>query len=108
MTSDLPEIIEDFFASENADNAERLAACFTPQATVRDEGRTYSGRAAIKAWMTEAKAKYHHTATPSGAEVREGRTIVTATVAGAFPGSPVQLAHAFRLQDGRIASLEIG
>ena len=108
MRTELPEIIERYFANENADNIDALAACFRPGATVLDEGRTHHGRAAIRRWMAEAKAKYQHTVTPLGAETQGGRTVVTATVAGTFPGSPVQLAHAFQLQGGRIASLEIG
>ncbi|MDB5417770.1 MAG: hypothetical protein JWP50_1189 [Phenylobacterium sp.] len=54
--------------------------------------------------MAAAKAKYQHTATPLAVEVREGRTVVTPAVAGNFPGSPVDLAHAFRLKGGPIAS----
>jgi hypothetical protein len=33
--------------------------------------------------------------------------VVLARVAGDFPGSPVELQHAFRLDGGQIASLEI-
>jgi len=33
--------------------------------------------------------------------------VVLVRVAGDFPGSPVELQHAFRLDGGRIASLEI-
>ena len=108
MKPNLPEIIERFFACENAGNAEALAACFTATASVLDEARTHQGRDAIRQWMAEAKARYHHTATPLGAQARDGCTVVTAEVAGTFPGSPIQIAHAFRLRGGLIASLEIG
>ena len=108
MNSEIPEIIQRYFESETAANLEALAACFTPQATVLDEGRTYRGRAEIRQWMAEAKAKYQHSVTPLEAQARDGRTVVSATVAGNFAGSPVTLAHAFRLRGGRIAALEIG
>ena len=38
---------------------------------------------------------------------RDGATVVIARVAGDFPGSPVELQHAFRLDGGQIVSLEI-
>jgi ketosteroid isomerase-like protein len=108
MQPPLPDILKRYFAFENAGDAEGLAGCFTADATVLDEGRTFQGPAAIRQWMTDAKAKYHHTAEPLRLALQHGRTVVTATVAGDFPGSPVRLAHAFRLEDDRIASLEIG
>ena len=108
MKPDLPEIIETYFANENASNAGGLAACFTKDATVLDEGLTHQGPAAISQWMADAKAKYQHTVRPLTVDMRDGRVVVTATVTGNFPGSPVQLAHAFRLRGGRIAALEIG
>jgi hypothetical protein len=108
MKPDLPEIIATYFANDNAGNPAALAACFAKDATVLDEGPTHQGSAAIARWMAEAKAKYQHTATPLAVEVQGGRTVVTATVAGNFPGSPIDLAHAFRLKGGRIVSLEIG
>jgi len=37
----------------------------------------------------------------------DGATVVIARVAGDFPGSPVELQHAFRLDGGQIASLGI-
>ena len=107
MQPALPDILERYFASENAADVEALAACFTIDATVLDEGRTVQGPAAIKQWMADAKAKYQHSVRPLAVEARDGWTVVTAEVSGRFPGSPVRLAHAFRLDRGRIAALEI-
>lgn len=107
MKLDLPNIIERYFASDNASDLDGLAACFTADATVRDEGKTHRGTAAIKRWMGEAKAKYQHTTAPLSIEPRGGRTVVTAEVSGRFPGSPVRLAYDFDLDGDRIASLEI-
>ena len=77
-------------------------------ATVRDEGRTYGGLAAITEWTTETKKKYRHTVTPLAIAERDGRTILKAELAGEFPGSPITVGFSFALRDGRIASLEIG
>ncbi len=61
----------------------------------------------VKRWMKDAKAKYHHTAEPIAVSHHDGKTIVTARVAGAFPNSPLDLEHSFVVEDGRIVSLEI-
>ena len=39
---------------------------------------------------------------------RDGGTVVVGKVSGDFPGSPVDLEHAFKLNGDKIASLEIG
>lgn len=103
----LPRPIEIYFASDRARNAETLATCFAADAMVRDEGHTYEGLAAIKAWKVEASRKYEYTVEPLEAVQREGKTVVTARVAGNFPGSPVTLSFIFALEHDMIASLEI-
>ena len=96
-----------FFEAERAEDLEGLARCFGEGATVRDEGRVIQGPDAIKRWMKDAKAKYHHTAEPLAVSHRDGMTVVTARVAGAFPNSPLDLDHVFVVEGGTIASLEI-
>jgi protocatechuate 3,4-dioxygenase beta subunit len=108
MPPSLPDAIARFFEHENAADPAGLSAWFTADATVQDEGGTMQGGAAIERWMAEAKAKYQQTARPLSAEERDGWSVVTAEVAGQFPGSPIELAHAFRLDGGKIAHLKIG
>jgi hypothetical protein len=103
----LPQPVAAFFAAEHEDDVEALGRCFAADAEVRDEGRTMKGVAAIKRWHLAAKDKYHHTLVPIDVLERGGRTVVIATVAGDFPGSPVNLEHIFGLRGGKIASLEI-
>ena len=62
---------------------------------------------AIKAWKTAASAKYTYTSEPFALEQKDGEYIVTSRVTGDFPGSPVDLRFIFRLERGKIASLEI-
>jgi hypothetical protein len=99
--------IKIYFASENAHDVASLDRCFAADATVRDEGRTIKGIAAIKAWRSEAREKYHHTVEPLSVTARDGKTVVTTKVSGNFPGSPVNLDHVFELHGDRIVSLEI-
>jgi hypothetical protein len=102
----LPEPIAAYFAAEEHD-PDAVARCFTSQGVVRDEGHTHSGRAAIAAWKIAASAKYSYATRPLRAGQEDGRHIVTARVTGNFPGSPVELQFLFRLERGKIASLEI-
>jgi len=74
---------------------------------VKDEGHTYTGVMAIEQWKAESAAKYTYTSEPLALERRDGMTIVTSRLTGNFPGSPVDLRFFFRLERGRIASLEI-
>jgi hypothetical protein len=108
MPLHLPKPIEQFMSSEYAHDADAIAACFAPDATVKDEGRTRTGLSEIAAWRRETQAKYHHTVTPLAIAKRAGMTIVTTEMSGNFPGSPVTVDFVFQIKGDRIASLEIG
>ncbi|CAH0354200.1 nuclear transport factor 2 family protein [Aquabacterium sp. CECT 9606] len=104
----LPEPMAAYFAADRQ-NPEAIARCFTPQAIVKDEGRTHRGLEAIKAWKAAASAQYTYTSEPFAMEkTEEGALVVRSRVSGNFPGSPVDLQYRFRLERGLIASLEIG
>jgi hypothetical protein len=104
-TLTLPEPIAAYFAAEH--KPEALAHCFTAQAVMKDDGHTYTGINAIKAFMAAASAKYSATAVPFALDREDGLQVVRAQVTGNFPGSPVDLSYRFRLERGLIASLEI-
>ncbi|AVQ84903.1 MULTISPECIES: nuclear transport factor 2 family protein [unclassified Variovorax] len=101
----LPEPIAAYFAAEH--KPEALARCFTAQAVMKDDGHTYAGVDAIKAFIAEASAKYSATSMPFALEREDDFQIVRAKVTGNFPGSPIDLSYRFRLERGLIASLEI-
>lgn len=107
MTLKLTEPLSEYFAAANAHDQDRVAACFDADAVVRDEGRDIRGREAIRAWAETTSRKYHHRTDPSAVEEVAGGTVVTARVAGDFPGSPIDLRYRFKLAGGRIAGLEI-
>jgi hypothetical protein len=102
----LPEPIAAYFDADKRDG-EGVARCFTKQAVVKDEGQTHSGLTAIKAWKTQASAKYSYTSKPQALEHKDGRFVVTCRLVGNFPGSPIDLRYTFTLERGKIASLEI-
>ena len=106
-TLHLPEAIAGYIASANAHDTQAVAAWFTPDAVVKDEGRDRRGIAAITAWKEEVTRKYQPMTQTLGAETAGDTTVVTARVSGNFPGSPVELRYAFTLHGGKIARLEI-
>lgn len=101
----LPVPIAAYFAAEH--KPEALARCFTSRAVMKDDGNTYTGVDAIKAFMAEASARYSATSEPFALEREDGFQVVRAKVTGNFPGSPIVLSYRFRLERGLIASLEI-
>lgn len=111
MTIPLTGPVSAVFEAERTQDLEALACCFAEHAVVRDEGRTIVGPDAIKRWMKQAKANYQHMVEPLAVSDRDGTTVVVARVAGAFPGSPLELEleleHVFTVEGGRIASLQI-
>jgi hypothetical protein len=106
MTPDLPRPIAAYFTADEGDG-EAVAACFTENAVVKDEGHTYRGVAAIKQWKADASAKYQYTSEPFACEQKDGKFVVTSRLTGTFPGSPVNLRFFFGLDGDKIVSLEI-
>jgi len=108
MTVQLPAALAEYFAAANADDADRVAACFAEDAVVRDEAREMRGRAAIRAWAAEVRRQYHFHAAALAVEEAGERTIVTAHLTGDFPGNPVDLRYRFKFAGSQITELEIG
>jgi len=104
---ELPKPIEAYIAGSNAHDADACAACFADDAIVRDEGREMRGVAAVRDWMDAAIAKYRHTVEVVSSAKTDGGTMVTCRVSGNFPGSPVELRHAFVVAGEKITHLEI-
>lgn len=106
MTIALPSPITAYFAADHA-GAAAVAACFTEEAVVKDEGKTHRGKAEIAAWKAGTASKYSYTSTPVAMVDHDGKTVVTCHLAGDFPGGEVDLRHFFAIEDGKIAFLEI-
>jgi len=102
----LPEPVAAYFAADRLDG-EAVARCFTRDAFVKDEGHTYNGRDAIKEWKTGTSRKYTYTCEPIHMEQKHDTTIVTCHLEGNFPGGKADLRFLFRMERGKIASLEV-
>lgn len=96
----LPEPIQAYFDAERRDD--QIAHCFTRDAVVEDEGHTYTGPAAIQAWKTLSSQKYASTSEPISCTQEDGVTVVISHTVGNFPGSPLDLRYAFRMERGKL------
>jgi|RhiMetdeSRZDD1v2_1073273.scaffolds.fasta_scaffold18077_3 hypothetical protein len=104
----LPDVLDRYFAAQNAHDIEAMVACFAPDAGVRDEGEDIVGTQAIRAWKIETGAKYRITVEPLASRLEAGRAIVVVKVSGTFPGSPANLTYRFGFSaDGRVNALEV-
>jgi hypothetical protein len=102
-----PAVIARYFEAANRFDSESAAACFTADATVRDEGHTHVGTEAIKNWVSHTSEKYRPQTTVISAREDGGNIAVEVRVAGQFPGSPVELKFQFSLRNDSIAQLTI-
>ncbi|WP_185984679.1 nuclear transport factor 2 family protein [Aureimonas mangrovi] len=106
MPITLPGPVAAYFAADQ-NGGDAVALCFTENAIVIDERQTYAGRNAIRRWKAESSAKFSYTTDPFAVSEEDGSTVVIAHVAGDFPGSPVDLRHAFVVEGNQIVRLEI-
>lgn len=102
----LPEPIAAYFTADTQ-GPDDVARCFTPKGVVVDERTTHAGRDAIKAWKAKASTLYAYTNHPFSVALTDGVHVVHCHTVGSFPGSPIDLKFAFRLERGLIARLEI-
>lgn len=103
----MPPIVKRFIAAANRRDANLVAACFTPAATVRDEDRDYEGREAIHQWMDATSRRFEPTFVPLKSFVSDGVVRLQMAVSGQFPGSPVTLDYELRVRHGKISALTI-
>jgi hypothetical protein len=107
MTFTVPEPVNSYLAAEAAKNADAISRCFAQDGAVRDEGREYRGRDAIRQWKATADAKYQYVLEMVNVRTLGDLVTVRARLTGEFPGSPVELDHIFKLSNDKIVSLEI-
>jgi hypothetical protein len=107
MSIPLQRPIDLYLKTENSGDVDALSECFVSNATVRDEGHTYQGLAAIRRWKADTKKKYQNTVEPLASAHKDGKTIVTNRLTGNFPGGPIDIQFIFGLDGDKIVSLEI-
>ena len=84
-------------------------ATFTENAVVVDDGKTYTGEAAIAAWLVETTAEIKYTTTQLRIDKDDTATTVVNRIEGNFPGRSIDLSYRFELDadSGLIQALTI-
>ena len=89
-------------------NAHDLLSAFATDATVIDDGRTYTGHDEIHRWRESEASEYTYTVNVSHVEkFDDDHYVVTSHLEGDFPGGVVDLHFRFTLRDGLISELVI-
>jgi hypothetical protein len=108
LKTKLPEPLGSYFEAVNREDTKAMLAPFAANAVVTDEGKTRSGVLELREWIKEVTAKYHpRFEVEDVVEDGAGAAVVIGLVYGTFPGSPIRLRYTFRLNEGKIAQLEI-
>lgn len=103
-----PAAIVPFMDAAARRDYDALAACFTEDATVCDEGQTHSGRSEIRRWQEDTRAKWSYTVTIVGGQPGgENEYLVAVRLVGNFPGGRADLNYRFSMRDGLIGRLEV-
>ena len=104
-----PAVIERYLQATAAGDLDGLVACFAPDATATDEGKTYRGPVEIRAWREQVAASFDYTTKVLSSEPGPADSYrVVALIEGNFPGGSVELTFAFRLTGDLIGDLVIG
>ena len=106
--AELPETITSYLKAHQSRDLDVAMRSYEPDATVTDEGRTYSGHAEIRAWLSRSASQYTYTIEMTGAsKPGDDRYDVTHHLEGNFPGGTADLHFRFTLRNGKIARLVI-
>ena len=103
----LPDTIKTFLTALDAGEVDRTVATFIPDAVVTDEGRDYTGRDEIGAWLTAAAGEYTYTTEFTGATTTDTTVVVRQHLEGDFPGGVADLHYRFALNGALIGRLVI-
>jgi hypothetical protein len=100
--------VKRYFDADADRDVEAILALFADDAVVLDEGQTWSGPAAIRAWQLGPASRYRYTTEVTDI-IRTGEDRVRATgrLEGNFPGGTAQLNWDFTIAGERISRLEI-
>ncbi len=101
MTTDgLPDVIDTYQRAHDRDGIDTALGAFASDATVADDGASYTGTDAIRGWLDHAASEYTITRTLAGFDdLGEGRFVVHNHLTSNFPSGEVDLRYRFVLGD---------
>jgi len=103
----LPAIITDLLTAQEKYDSKAFSECFSDDAVVFDEGKTYRGKKEIRQWNEMTNTKYKTKYEPLEISDTEDGIILTAKISGTFDGSPAIIKYHFETKNSKIASLRI-
>lgn len=103
----LPQVLKDLVNAQNDFDSTAFANCFSDTAVAFDEGKTHTGKSAIKTWIEKATAEYNSKMKPLSFEGDSEKGVLKTEVSGTFPGSPLVLTYHLKFDGKHIKSLEI-
>lgn len=110
MSIQLPNAIKVYMEAANTIDNAALDSCLATDAHIYDQGESthIDGIEAIKAWRASVAKEFELTTDIQNIEHKQGVYILTVTVSGTFPGSPVPFSYFFTLSEtDLIANLSI-
>ncbi|GGJ80682.1 hypothetical protein GCM10011583_10230 [Streptomyces camponoticapitis] len=104
----IPEVVARYLAAHHVRDTAAALATMRDDATVTDDGSTYTGTAEIERWLGTAASEYTYTTELLAVESEDDAHLtVTNRLEGDFPGGRVDLRFRFTLRDGLIEDLTI-
>lgn len=101
----LPQVLTGLVDAQNSSDSTAYANCFAETAVVFDEGKKYTGKAAIKNWIAKANQQYNTKMRPL--YYSAPKQTLEAEISGSFPGSPAVITYQFTIKEELIHSLKI-
>lgn len=106
MNIQLTPLTTRFVESMNTQDSAAFITCFAHEAIVEDEVHTHRGTAEITAWIEEAFAKYQPVLEVTAATHADSGAVITGSLSGTFPGSPIVLNYHLTLAQDQITALK--
>ncbi|GAA1123171.1 hypothetical protein GCM10009630_21340 [Kribbella jejuensis] len=104
----LPEVITRYLTSHIARDIDAAMQSYAADAVVTDDGKTYHGRAEIRAWLAHAANEYRYTVELTGTRKIDDHTYVAShRLEGNFSGGTADLDFTFTLAGNLITGLDI-
>lgn len=108
MSVELKPPVSRYFEATNSHRADAVAALFSNEGLVHDEGTDHRGCGAIRDWAESTYRRYDVRVSPTDAREDGNATVVRTRVAGSFVGSPLMLSFRFVTSDDLIDELVVG
>ena len=103
----LPSIIADLLTAQEKYDSNAFSECFSDDAVVFDEGKTYRGKKEVRQWNEMTNTKYKTKYEPLEVTTKGDKITLKAKISGTFPGSPAIIKYHFETKNDKITSLHI-